>query len=72
MEYFYILLIQYMFAGELIESQIYLESAQQCQVAIRAMEQLSTDMDADLFCVQSDIASGSIRPKARPDDLLKP
>ena len=47
-------------------SRIWLESMSDCDKAIRINEPLSTLLNADLFCEESNIMSQSIRPKLRP------
>ena len=66
METFYIFLISYTLQGHPIERTLILENSEQCQIAIRANEPLSTKLNADLFCIDTGRISQSIRPKLRP------
>jgi hypothetical protein len=66
METFYIFLISYTLQGQPIERTLLLENADQCQIAIRANEPLSNELNADLFCIDTGRISSSLRPKLRP------
>ena len=66
METFYIFLISYTLQGHPIERTLLLESNEQCQIAIRANEPLSNELNADLFCIDTGRISKSLRPKLRP------
>ena len=68
MTFFYIFVIEYTLRGHDIRSSIILENAEQCQLAIRGNEQLSTEIDANLYCIKTGRLSKSIRPKLRPAD----
>jgi hypothetical protein len=67
MQTFYILLFSYSIQGHPIERTLLLENSEQCQIAIRANEPLSTALGADLFCIDTGRISNSIRPKLRPE-----
>lgn len=66
MQFFHIFMLAYTLNGYPVESRLYLQNSEQCQVAIRANEQLVQILDADAFCVNTGILSKSIRPKLRP------
>ena len=66
MQFFHIFMLSYTLNGYPVESRLYLQNSEQCQVAIRANEQLVQILDADAFCVNTGILSKSIRPKLRP------
>lgn len=66
METFYIFLISYTLQGHPIERTLLLENSNQCQIAIRANEPLSNELNANLFCIDTGRISKSIRPKLRP------
>jgi hypothetical protein len=66
METFYIFLISYSIQGHPIERTLLLENSEQCQIAIRANEPLSTAIGADLYCIDTGRISKSIRPKLKP------
>ena len=65
METFYIFLISYTLQGHPIERTLLLENSNQCQIAIRANEPLSNELNANLFCIDTGRISKSIRPKLR-------
>jgi len=67
METFYIFLISYSLQGHPIERTLLLENSEQCQIAIRANEPLSTALGADLYCIDTGRISKSIRPRLRPE-----
>ena len=69
METFYIFLFSYSIQGHPIERTLLLENSEQCQIAIRANEPLSTALGADLFCIDTGRISKSIRPRLRPESL---
>ena len=66
MQFFHIFMLAYTLNGYPVESRLYLGSREQCQVAIRANEQLAEILGADAFCVNTGILSESIRPRLRP------
>ena len=66
METFYIFLFSYSIQGYPIERTLLLETKAQCQIAIRANEPLSNELNADLFCIDTKRISISLRPKLRP------
>lgn len=68
MQYLYILAISYITNDHAYTSHILLESRHACQVAIRAAEELSTAMPADLACIKSDKYK-IIKPKLRPEGM---
>lgn len=68
MQYLYILAISYITNDHAYTSHILLESRHACQVAIRAAEELSTAIPADLACIKSDKYK-IIKPKLRPKDM---
>ena len=67
METFYIFLISYTLQGHPVERTWILENSEQCQIAIRANEPVSTALNADLFCIDTGRLSTSIKPKLRPE-----
>lgn len=66
METYFIFTIAYVLNGYPMESNILLDSSAKCQQVIRASEELSDALPADLFCKDTGILSKSIRPKLRP------
>jgi len=68
METFYIFLISYTLQGYPIERTLILENSEQCQIAIRANEPLSQELNADLFCIDTGRISQSIKPRLRPEN----
>lgn len=66
MHFFTVLIITYSLQGYPMTSRIWLESMSDCDKAIRINEPLSTLLNADLFCEETNIMSKSIRPKLRP------
>lgn len=66
MKFFTVLIITYSLQGYPMTSRIWLESMQDCDKAIRINEPLSTLLNADLFCKETNIPSQSIRPRLRP------
>ena len=66
METFYIFLISYTIQGHPIERTLLLENSNQCEIAIRANEPLSNELNANLFCIDTGRISKSLRPKLRP------
>ena len=50
-----------------ITIRVPLETSAQCQIAIRANEPLSKELnDVDMYCIDTGRISKSIRPKLRP------
>ena len=66
MENYFIFTIVYVLNGYPMESNILLDSSAKCQQVIRASEELSDALPADLFCKDTGILSKSLRPKLRP------
>jgi len=66
MQFFHIFMLTYSLNGYPVEGKLYLENSKQCQVAIRANEQLVEILGANAFCVNTGILSSSIRPRLRP------
>ena len=73
MEFFTAFYIEYAVSGRDIQSYILLPSYEACQVMIRDNEDMSeymyVDGDVNMWCIQTEVMSKSIRPKLRPDDL---
>ena len=67
METFYVLLFSYTLQGYPVERTVLLESAAQCNTAIRANEEVAAMLGADLFCIDTGRISKSIRPRLRPE-----
>jgi len=66
MEFFTALWIEYTVRGIDIETYLILPTYEACQIAIRANEPLSNELNADLYCIDTGKISKSIRPKLRP------
>ncbi len=66
MQFFYIFMLTYTLNGYPVESRLYLQNSEQCQVAIRANERLVQILGADAYCINTGILSKSIRPRLRP------
>jgi hypothetical protein len=66
METFYLFVMVYTLQNHEITIRVPLETAAQCQIAIRANEPLSNELNADLYCIDTGRISKSIRPKLRP------
>lgn len=69
MEYFFFLILEYEINGGWMRSRLILPSSRACQIAIRENEQLSTYLNANLYCVNTNVLSKSIKPKLRPKQL---
>lgn len=75
MEYFFVLILEYEINGGWMRSRFILPNSASCQQAIRANEDLATSLNANLYCVQTDVPSKIIdrstspRPKLRPTDF---
>ena len=75
MEYFFFLILEYEINQGLMRSRFILPNSASCQRAIRANEDLATSLNANLYCVQTDVPSRIIdrntspRPKLRPTDF---
>lgn len=66
METFYLFVMVYTLQNHEITIRVPLETSAQCQIAIRANEPLSEELNADLYCIDTGRISKSIRPKLRP------
>lgn len=66
METFYLFVMVYTLQNHEITIRVPLETSAQCQIAIRANEPLSSELNADLYCIDTGRISKSIRPKLRP------
>ena len=66
METFYLFVMVYTLQNHEITIRVPLETSAQCQIAIRANEPLSNELNADLYCIDTGRISKSIRPKLRP------
>jgi len=75
MEYFFLLVLEYEINGGWMRSRFILPNAAACQVAIRANEDLATSLNANLYCIETDVPSTIIerntspRPRLRPTDF---
>ena len=75
MEYFFFLILEYEIDQGIMRSRFILPNAASCDLAIRANEDLATSLNANLYCVQTDVPSRIIdrstspRPKLRPTDF---
>ena len=63
---YYIFSIVYILNGYEMTSQILVDSSHKCSELIRAAEEVSNVLPADLFCTDTGRISASIRPKLRP------
>lgn len=63
---YYIFSIVYILNGYEMTSQILTNSAEKCYQLVRAAEEVSNVLPADLFCTNTGRISTSIRPKLRP------
>lgn len=52
--------------GELIEEPITFNSLEECGQHMETLAYRPEMKDVDMFCIKSEIASSSIRPKHRP------
>lgn len=66
MEYFFLFILEYQIRGEWMRSRLILPNSETCQMVIRANEELSDHLNANLYCQNTGILSKSIRPKLRP------
>ena len=64
---YYIFTIFYMLNGYEMESHILVNSAEKCYELVRAAEEISNVLPADLICVDTGRVSASIKPKLRPE-----
>ena len=73
MEFFTAFYIEYAVRGMDIQTYILLPSYEACQVMIRDNEDMAeymfADSSVDMWCIQTDKLSSSIRPKLRPKSL---
>ena len=75
MEYFFLLVLEYEINGGWMRSRFILPNSASCQQAIRANEDLATSLNANLYCIETDVPSTitelntSPRPKLRPTDF---
>ena len=63
---YYIFSIVYILNGYEMTSQILINSADKCYQLVRAAEEISNVLPADLYCTDTGRISASIRPKLRP------
>ena len=63
---YYIFSIVYILNGYEMTSQILVDSSQKCDQLIRATEEVSNVLPADLYCTDTGRISKSIRPRLRP------
>lgn len=63
---YYIFSIIYILNGYEMTSQILTNSAEKCYQLVRAAEEISNVLPADLYCTDTGRISTSIRPKLRP------
>ena len=63
---YYIFTIAYILNGYEMTSQILTNSADNCYQLVRAAEEISNVLPADLYCTDTGRISASIRPKLRP------
>ena len=72
-EFFTAFYIEYAIKGRDIQTYILLPSYEACQVFIRDNEDMSeymfADGDVNMWCIETEVMSQSIRPRLRPDDL---
>lgn len=72
MEFFTALLIYYPLNGVEMTSEIWFENYAKCEQVLRSDALLviyETPRDVHITCERSQLASSSIRPKARPEGL---
>lgn len=70
MEYFTELVIYYPLAGQDMAASVWFETWAECERVLRAgvFDVIYSDpKDVHVGCEKSDVASGSIRPRARPE-----
>ena len=71
MEFFTALYIEYAIRGREIETYLILPNYEACQIAIRDNEHMDTyffaDGDVNMWCLDTGVASNSIKPKLRPE-----
>ena len=63
---YYIFTIAYILNGYEMTSQILTNSSEECYELVRAAEEISNVLPADLYCTDTGRISTSIRPKLRP------
>jgi len=64
---YYIFTIIYMLNGYQMESHILVNSADKCYELVRAAEEISNVLPADILCKDTGTVSASIKPKLRPE-----
>ena len=64
---YYIFTIIYMLNGYQMESHILVNSADKCYELVRAAEEISNVLPADVLCKDTGTVSASIKPKLRPE-----
>ena len=71
MEFFTALYIEYSLRGIDVETYLILPDYEACQIAIRDNEDMYTyfkaDSDVDMYCIETNTLSRSIRPVLRPE-----
>ena len=70
MEFFTALYIEYSLRGIDVETDLILPDYEACQIAIRDNEDMykyfNADSDVDMYCIQTEKLSRSIKPVLRP------
>ena len=64
---YYIFTIIYMLNGYQMESHILVNSADKCYELVRAAEEISNVLPADILCKDTGRLSASIKPRLRPE-----
>jgi len=64
---YYIFTIIYMLNGYQMESHILVNSADKCYELVRAAEEISNVLPADILCKDTGTVSASLKPKLRPE-----
>jgi len=64
---YYIFTIIYMLNGYQMESHILVNSADKCYELVRAAEEISNVLPADILCKDTGTLSASLKPKLRPE-----
>jgi len=64
---YYIFTIIYMLNGYQMESHILVNSADKCYELVRAAEEISNVLPADILCKDTGTVSASIKPRQRPE-----
>lgn len=71
MEFFTALYIEYSLRGIDIETYLILPDYEACQIAIRDNEDMyeyfNADSDVNMWCIETEKLSRSIKPRLRPD-----